>query len=925
MRRGAVSGMLMLFCFSLLHAQGADTRVSCHVRDMPFTRFASDLVTSSGTRIFFREDWVRDIRVTLEADSITLYDALVLALQGSDLVVSPWDDRVVILPGEKLISLLPDFTVPEARHDTLSTGEKDITASEERYLIGRLADVIESIRVGKEGGSLVQGKASLLGRILDQETGEPMSFATLYISETGVATAADVNGYVTLLLKPGTYNILFEFLGYKKERYALEVLSNGEFTVQMKKAVIQMQEFIVLGDRQQNVKMKDPGFEKISMKKVKELPMIMGERNILQISTLLPGIVTTGEGSSGLNVRGGGSDQNVFYLARIPVYNTAHLFGFFPAFNADVIRDFSIYKGYVPASYGGRLSSVFTINPRQGNLKHFSVHGGVSPITGNITLEGPVWKDACSFIISGRSSYSDWILRNIQNPDIRHSAANFNDFAGGLQYDAGKTQLAFFGYQSHDHFRLADLNTYAYQNTGASLSFTRRYSPSLRGEYSLVASRYRFQTTDTQLETSAYQHDYQLNHTEGRAEWRSVLSEKNTLDAGAGMILYQLDRGKVKPYGDNSIRTPVDLEREQGLEASIFVSDAWQLRDWLSMTIGLRYSLYMPLGGKIVYTYIPGAPRDDRFVEDTLHFRQNQAIRQYHEPDARLSINAETDEYGSVKFAYNRMHQNLFLLNNTPSVAPNAQWKLADYHLRPSVSDQVSMGIFRLLPQKGLEVSMELFYKYNQFFPEFRDGAEFLGSPRVETEILQGIQKAYGVEFLLKRNNRKLEGWLSYTWSRSSIRVDGPNPWDKINQGIRFPSNYDIPHVVNLVCTFHFTRRITASSIISYQSGKPVTFPVSVYYVDGVPTLDYSGRNAYRIPDYFRADLSLTLEGSLRKAKFMHSSFVFSLYNLTGRDNPYAVYFQTGSGRIKSYQYAVIGVPVFTASWIFKMGNYAAE
>jgi hypothetical protein len=271
------------------------------------------------------------------------------------------------------------------------------------------------------------------------------------------------------------------------------------------------------------------------------------------------------------------------------------------------------------------------------------------------------------------------------------------------------------------------------------------------------------------------------------------------------------------------------------------------------------------------------------------------------------------------------MHQNLFQLSNTITVAPNTQWKLADYHLAPSRSNQVSLGIFRTLPLKGLEASIEVYYKTTGNFPEFKDGADFLGSPEVETAVLQGTQKAYGVEFFLKRSNRKLEGWLTYTYSRSKIQVDGYYPWDQINQGETYPANFDIPHVFNGVASYHFSRRITLSTIITYQTGKPVTYPVNIYYVDGVPTLDYSSRNAYRIPGYFRTDLSMTIEGNLRKNKLLHSSFAFNLYNVTGRENPYSVYFKTENGKINSYKYSVIGVPVFTATWIFKLGNYASE
>jgi hypothetical protein len=285
----------------------------------------------------------------------------------------------------------------------------------------------------------------------------------------------------------------------------------------------------------------------------------------------------------------------------------------------------------------------------------------------------------------------------------------------------------------------------------------------------------------------------------------------------------------------------------------------------------------------------------------------------------------QTDENGTVKVAFNQMHQNLFLLNNTIALSPNSQWKLADYHIQPARSRLASAGIFRTFPRSGWETSLEVFYKHTINSPEFIDGADFLENPLVETLVLPGNQNAYGLEVLLRRSGRKLEGWLAYTYSRSIMKVDGDQDWMQINDGKSYPANYDIPHVVNAVINYHFSRRITFSTVLAYQTGKPVTYPTSVYYINGVQYVDYSERNAYRIPDYFRIDASLTIEGNLKRKKLLHSSVVAGVYNLTGRDNPYSVFFTTENGKINSYQYTVIGVPIFTVTWLFKFGNYATE
>lgn len=919
--------LILLLLVSALYGMGQQQHaiIRGHFRDISFPAFCDTVYQQTGSRIYYKPEWVGPIKVSLNTDSIPLEIFMEQLLAGSGMQISQWNQGLVLLPGQKLLPALPDYRINQSQKDSSRAGTVTVTESEERYLTGRKADVMKSLRIGKNGGPLSNNRAKLLGRILDEETGEPIPGATVYISETRSGAVSDLNGFMSFSLKPGNYNASFEYLGYEKKKYLLEVLSDGNFTVKTSKTVIYMKEVVVHGDRQVNVRTKDPGLDKISIKSIKELPMMMGERDILKVSGLMPGIVSTGEGSSGLNVRGGGADQNAFYLNKVPIYNTAHLFGFFPAFNSDIIRDFSIYKGYVPAKYGGRLSSVFDITARQGNRKKFTVHGGLSPIAANLVVEGPLKKDTCSILLSARSTYSDWILKRLNDPDIRNSSANFNDFSAAFNYDIQKSQFSVFAYHSNDYFRLADINSYTYSNSGASMTFSHNYSNALRGEYSLVASQYNFSTTDKQQLNSAYEHAYQMGHYEARTDFRHKLDAQHALDYGGGVILYQLDRGSVLPYGEESLRNRVNLGKEQGTEASLYLSDTYTPFTWLTATLGVRYAVYAPLGSKTVYEYFPGTPKDTRYISDTLQFGDFEPIRYYHQPEIRGALNFSTDDNGTVKLAFNQMHQNLFMLNNTVTIAPNTQWKLADYHLKPSSANQVSLGVYRTIPGKGLEASAELYWKQAGNYPEFRDGASFLEDSLVEASVLQGKQQAWGVELFLKGNVQKLSGWISYTYSRSHILVNGPETWNQINKGERYPANFDIPHALNVVLNYHLNRRITFSAVIVYQSGKPITYPVSVYYLNGLPVLDYSSRNDYRIPDYFRTDLSIALEGNLRKRKMLHNSLVMSLYNATGRDNAYSVYFKTVDGKIRSYQYSVIAVPILTVTWIFKLGNYASE
>jgi hypothetical protein len=626
-----------------------------------------------------------------------------------------------------------------------------------------------------------------------------------------------------------------------------------------------------------------------------------------------------------LNVRGGSFDQNAFYFNKIAVYNTSHLFGFFPAFNAYVVNDFSLYKGYVPAKFGGRLSSVFDINARSGNKKHYTASGGVGISTANITVEGPIKKDTASFLVNYRTSFSDWILRQINDYNIQNSEASFSDITASLDYDLPNTQVNVFGYYSSDYFKFSTLNTYWYTNAGLSASVNQHFTPTFRGDFSVSASQYKFKTIDTQVPSLAYEHPFKLEQFDLNADFSKEFSRKNRFNFGANGVWYQLNRGEVTPYGDDSNRLPVNLGLEQGLEMSLYVSDDFDITPLLNVTAGFRMSMYSAFGPKTVYTFYDNGPKEIRTIQDSIQFQSGQAIKWYSFPEFRIALNYQTDENGNIKVAFNQMHQSIFMLNQTVSLSPNAQWKLADYHLKPSKANQFSIGVFRTIPKGKWEVSMELFYKAATDYSAFKDGINFLSTPLVETTILQGDLTSYGAEFLIKKSWPKIDIWLAYTFSRSLVTVSGEEDYENINNGEPFPSDFDIPNVLNALFVYRLSKRVSFSTTITYQTGKPATFPTSFYFIDGVPRIDYSNRNEFRMPDYFRTDISLTIQGNLKKEKFLHSTFNFSVYNLTGRDNPYSVFFEQQDGRIFGYQYTVIGVPVVMATWIFKLGNYDSE
>ena len=647
---------------------------------------------------------------------------------------------------------------------------------------------------------------------------------------------------------------------------------------------------------------------------------------MIKISRLLPGITSAGEASVGVNVRGGNADQNIFYINRMPVYNTSHMFGFLSAFNSDIVQDFSVYKGNVPVNYGGRLSSVFNIVTRKGNNRKFTAHAGISPVSAHATVEGPIKKEVASFLVSGRSSYSDWMLERMEDPLLRESQAGFYDVTGVLSFHPDeKNDLNLFYYRSSDRFTYGDISTFDYASQGGSLVWKHAFSPAVSSTVTATHSDYTFANTDSYQQSQAYNHSYNLKHSEMIAEVTWIPALNHHIEAGTNLIRYYLDRGTVEPYGSGSLRIPVELGLDKGLEGSVFLSDNITLFPWLSVYAGLRYSYFTALGPRSVMLYKPGLPKSVTTVADSIQFQSGESIATYSGPEIRTAINLKAGENTSIKLSFSQMRQYLFMLSNTVTISPTDQWKLSDHHIRPPSGVQYSTGFYHIWPRWGISGSVEFYYKEIKDIVEFRDGAEFTGSPHTETSILQGDQRAYGVELMLQKSAGRQDGWISYTYSRSEVQVDGPTEFESINRGDPYPSNFDRPHVLNMIWSYHINRRFTLSSNMIYMSGRPVTFPSSLYYIGELVYIDYYAKNEVRVPDYFRIDASLSVEGNLKAKKRFHSSWSLNVYNMLGRNNPQSIFFEPKENYLKGFSFSVIGVPIVTVAWNIKMGNYESN
>jgi hypothetical protein len=413
-----------------------------------------------------------------------------------------------------------------------------------------------------------------------------------------------------------------------------------------------------------------------------------------------------------------------------------------------------------------------------------------------------------------------------------------------------------------------------------------------------------------------------LNHLEARTSLSLVPNDYHRINIGANSVLYQLDQGSYRPLNEESLVIPIQLKKEQGLESGVFINEEWKPSPVFSLSAGVRYNFYTFLGTHDSYIYKEGQPLEIDNIIDTVYYGKNKKVKSYTAPDLRLSSQYAITEIMSKKAAFNQVHQYIFMLSNTIAVAPTDKWKLVDEHIKPMAGEQYSLGYFSELKKHAYEFSTELYYKKVRNLVEYKDGANLLVNPIPETDVLQGNLNSYGVECMLKKLSGKLNGWMSYTYSRAIVQVNGDKPAEKINFGNAYPANYDKPNAFNIVANYKFSHRLSISSNIVYATGRPITFPAAVYYQNGIPIIHYSARNEYRIPDYFRVDVSVNIEGNLKSKKFKHSSWNLSVYNLLGRDNPYSIYFKQEGWLINGYQLSIFGSPIFSLTYNFKLGSY---
>lgn len=752
-----------------------------------------------------------------------------------------------------------------------------------RYLIFTLLFIFSLLTV------MAQQKHTISGYVHDAATGEELIGATIRITgPEGTGTTTNVYGFYSLTLPAGNYTIEYNYVGYSRQRKEITLNQNIKLTIALQPSDLQLEEVVVRDERQDaNVADVNMSRENLSIERAKKLPALFGEVDVLKTLQLLPGIQTAGEGTTGLFVRGGSADQNLILLDEATVYNASHFLGFFSVFNPDAIKNVEIYKGGIPARFGGRLSSILDIQMKDGNDKDYIFSGGIGSISSRLTVEGPLVKDRSSFIVSARRTYADIFLRLSSNEDINSNTLYFYDFNAKANYKINDNNRVYLsGYFGRDVFGLEDLFGLDWGNATTTARWNHTFSDKLFLNTSLIYSKfdYGFEGDDG---VNSFIWNSALEETNLKLDFSWFLNPKNTITFGSNSIYHFFAPPKITFQGESDI-DDIEFFDRFALEQAFYMGNEQKVTDRLSLEYGLRYSLFQSLGPSQEYIYEKGKPLDNENIIDTLSFSQFEKIQFYDGLEPRIGARLLLGETSSLKASYNRMRQYLQIASNATAGLPIDRWIPAGRYIKPLIGDQIALGYFKNINDNIFEASVEVYYKWMQNLIDFKPAAQVLLTNNVETEILEGKGWAYGAEFLLRKNVGQTTGWLSYTLSRTRRQIPG------ISNGNPYSARYDRTHDISLVLSHDLNRRLSLAGTFVFSTGAAVSLPIGRTQIAGqpIPVYDDTRRNAHRMPPYHRLDLSATLRGKPNKDKKWNGSWTFSIYNAYARKNAFTITFE---------------------------------
>lgn len=721
---------------------------------------------------------------------------------------------------------------------------------------------------------------TISGAIKSKQTGETLIGASIKVLNKQTGTVSNEYGFFSITLPKGTYSIEVSAIGMQPDTREIILDKNTTLTVTLTDADKSMGSVTVTASTKgRSISSAQMGIEKLSTNEIKNIPVLLGERDVLKAIQLLPGIKSAGDGNSGFYVRGGAADQNLILLDEAPVYNASHLLGFFSTFNSDAIKDVTVYKGGMPAQYGGRLSSVLDIKMNDGNNQNYSASGGVGLISARLNVEGPIQKDRSSFLISGRRTYADMFLKLSKDSTLNNNTLYFYDLNAKMNYTPGKKdKLYLSGYFGRDKLGLGETFGLTWGNSTATLRWNHLFNSKLFSNTSLIFSNYDYTVSinngGNKFNIFSQIRDYNL-----KQEFQWYANSSNTVRFGVNTIYHRIRPGEVTSPDNSSVNGEV-LQHRYSWENAIYASNEWKLSNTINVTYGLRLTAFSISGKGDFYTI-----NSDGNILDTLHYSNGQFVKTYINPEPRLAISYLFNPTTSVKASYVRNVQNLHLISNSTASSPTDKWIASTNNIQPEIADQVSLGYYKNLAGNRYELTIEAYYKSMQNQIDYRDGANvFSNMDAIETQLLFGKGRAYGIEWLFKKKAGKFTGWLSYTLSKTERKINGINNNDWYN------ARQDRTHDVAIVTSYQLNRKWMLSANWVYYTGDAVTFPAGKYRVDDQVVFYYTQRNSYRMPAYHRLDLGATC--TLKQTKRTLSELSFSLYNAYGRENAYTIEFR---------------------------------
>jgi TonB dependent receptor/CarboxypepD_reg-like domain/TonB-dependent Receptor Plug Domain len=850
---------------------------------------------SSATKFYFDPYILPYYKISYRFNDRTLIDILTKILPEHGLTYAVAHEGIVILQQNNMNRAYIQDIVKRTNEgklqlpDTFRPVEMDV-------LIGE-----SSTKVPKE--------IEISGILTEEESKEPAIGATIQIENTkSRGTATNALGQYKLKVPSGLNTLTIKYLGFKIVTVKLEAYKSGTLDVAMQSQAFALQEFVVQGGAAANkITSTGTGLEALSVQLVKELPSFVGQADIIKSLTLLPGVSTAGEAASGINVRGGSTDQNLTLQDDVPLFNTSHVLGFFSNYNPEVVKNITLYKGFIPAQYGGRSSAVLDVQLKDGNFQKFTGSAGMGMTTSNFMLEGPIVKDKTAIVIGARASYSDWLLKLARLPEARQSSAYFYDGLIKLTHRfSDKLRLNGYYYRSYDYFRFAKQFGYAWATNLGNVSLQKTWSKTLNATFTASAGDYGsdyFAFSGF----NAFNLSNGIRYYIGKTNFLWIPNEKHEVKMGFSGEFRNILPDVLTPI-EQSIIQPRTAIKDKGIEWATYIQDDYKLTEKITVAAGLRISAYQALGAKTEYIYRDGLPITNENLTDSITHKAGRPYKTYAGLEPRFSLGYQFADNQSVKMSYNRTRQYVHLISNTTAATPSDIWQAVNTYIPPQVTNSYSAGWFGDFSNKMWETAFEIYYKNTDDIVLYKDFPELLVNSHIETELLHGKSYSYGAESSVKKQSGKLTGLLSYTYARAFQKAVSSFDGEVINGNAWYRADYDQPHQVNMYAKWTITPARALLVNFVYRTGRPISAPANSFEQSGVVIPSFTERNNYRIPDYQRLDLSYTFDRGKSKLRGLKWSMSASLYNVLGRQNAFSVYFKRDVNLVvRAYKLAAIG------------------